>query len=155
MITQHDEVNVFRESFKLLNRMPHGGNTVNLAGESEFLSSGERFTKDSIAEGLRLRAEYRAFREERIIGNLHERDARGMVVSHWQVPSAATAGLMTGLFARLGPDLQAGAAASLQGAQQALIARSETAHPFFWAAFVMVGDGQADSRLPVARGSRP
>lgn len=81
--------------------------------------------------------------------------ARGMVVSHWQVPSAATAGLMTGLFARLGPDLQAGAAASLQGAQQALIARSETAHPFFWAAFVMVGDGQADSRLPVARGSRP
>ncbi|MFZ9812402.1 MAG: CHAT domain-containing protein, partial [Burkholderiaceae bacterium] len=77
--------------------------------------------------------------------------ARGMVVSHWQVPSAATASLMTGLFQTLGPDLKAGAAVSLQTAQQALIARPETAHPFFWGAFVLVGDGLAEGRLPMPR----
>lgn len=67
--------------------------------------------------------------------------ARGMVVSHWQVPSAATAQLMSGLFESLGPDLVGGASLALQKAQSRLIARSQTAHPFFWAAFVVVGDG--------------
>ena len=81
--------------------------------------------------------------------------ARGLLVSHWQVPSAATASLMTGLFEVLGPDLDAGAAAALQAAQRQMMRRPDTAHPFFWAAFVMVGDGLAEDRLPLSRGGRP
>jgi len=71
--------------------------------------------------------------------------ARSLVVSHWQVPSAATAKLMSGMFSTLGPDLKGGSAKALQKAQANLIAKAETAHPFFWAAFVIVGDGLAAS----------
>jgi CHAT domain-containing protein len=71
--------------------------------------------------------------------------ARSLVVSHWQVPSAATAKLMSGMFSSLGPELKGGSAHALQLAQAKLIAKPETAHPFFWAAFVIVGDGMAAS----------
>jgi CHAT domain-containing protein len=73
--------------------------------------------------------------------------ARSLVVSHWQVPSAATARLMTGMFTKLGPGLQGGASPALKAAQASLIADKNTAHPFYWAAFVVVGDGLA---VPVA-----
>ena len=71
--------------------------------------------------------------------------ARSLVVSHWQVPSAATAKLMSGMFSSLGPELKGGSAHALQLAQAKLIGKTETAHPFFWAAFVIVGDGMAAS----------
>lgn len=67
--------------------------------------------------------------------------ARSLVVSHWQVPSAATSQLMTGLFENLGPDLVGGASLAIQKAQAKLISQPQTAHPFFWASFVVVGDG--------------
>ncbi len=67
--------------------------------------------------------------------------ARSLVVSHWQVPSAATAQLMTAMFGVLGPELKGGAGPALRAAQGRLIAQQNTAHPFFWAAFVVVGDG--------------
>lgn len=79
--------------------------------------------------------------------------ARRLVASHWQVPSKATADLMSSLFETLGPDLSGGTAKSLQTAQLALISREATAHPFFWAAFVLVGDGQVDTQLPIPRTS--
>ncbi len=69
--------------------------------------------------------------------------ARALVVSHWQVPSAATAQLISAMFGTLGPQLQGGASAALKAAQARLIAQKNTAHPFFWAAFVVVGDGMA------------
>jgi CHAT domain-containing protein len=69
--------------------------------------------------------------------------ARSMVVSHWQVPSAATARLMSSMFQFLGPQLSTGAAPALRDAQIKAIANSATAHPFFWAAFVVQGDGLA------------
>lgn len=71
--------------------------------------------------------------------------ARGLVVSHWQVPSAATAQLMTGMFNTLGPDLKGGSSPALKAAQTAMIHQKKTAHPFFWGAFVVVGDGMAAS----------
>ncbi len=77
--------------------------------------------------------------------------ARGLVASHWQVPSAATAQLMTGLFTSLGPELKGGAAAALKTAQSRLIAQKSTAHPFFWAAFVVVGDGMPETGIQLAR----
>lgn len=65
--------------------------------------------------------------------------ARTLVASHWQVPSAATVGLMVGMFQRLGAS--DAAADALRQSQLALIARPATAHPFYWAAFTVLGDG--------------
>jgi CHAT domain-containing protein len=80
--------------------------------------------------------------------------ARAMIASHWQVPSAATADLMAAMFEFLGPELANGTARSLQRAQATLLERPETAHPFFWGAFVLVGDGRAESALPIPRQRR-
>jgi hypothetical protein len=66
-----------------------------------------------------------------------------VVASNWEVPSAQTVQLMTGMFHRLGPTLSSGVAEALRQSQLALIARPETAHPFFWAAFTVIGDGGA------------
>jgi len=67
--------------------------------------------------------------------------ARAVLASHWEVPSAATATLMTGVF---DPVHRArGVAQALRQSQLALIAQSSTAHPFNWAAFTVIGDGQA------------
>ena len=77
--------------------------------------------------------------------------AKSLVVSHWQVPSKATADLMSKMFKELGPELATGSALSLRKAQKELIKNSKTSHPFFWAAFVIVGDGIDDSWLPIPR----
>ena len=68
--------------------------------------------------------------------------ARTLLASHGQVPSTATVKLRVGMFQRLGPDLAGGAAPSLRQSQLALIDQDATAHPFFWAAFTLIGDGQ-------------
>jgi CHAT domain-containing protein len=67
--------------------------------------------------------------------------AKGMVVSHWQVPSEQTALLMTGMFFRIGSSFAEGPATALSKAQQELSMNPKTAHPYFWAAFTVVGDG--------------
>jgi CHAT domain-containing protein len=67
--------------------------------------------------------------------------ARAVLASHWEVPSAATATLMTGVFER--SNRSRGVAQALRQSQLALIAQSSTAHPFNWAAFTVIGDGQA------------
>jgi len=67
--------------------------------------------------------------------------ARAVLASHWQVPSVETVELMSGLFRRLGPALSNGVAESLRQSELALIARPATAHPFYWAAFTLIGDG--------------
>jgi CHAT domain-containing protein len=73
--------------------------------------------------------------------------ARTLVATHWQIPSVPTVALMEGMFRRLGGG--AGAAEALRQSQLTLIAAPQTANPFFWAAFTVMGDG--DSRtLPAA-----
>jgi CHAT domain-containing protein len=67
--------------------------------------------------------------------------ARTLVASHWEVPSTATAQLMTGFFDKVGPKLSNGLADSLREAQLALAGQAQTAHPFYWAAFTILGDG--------------
>lgn len=76
--------------------------------------------------------------------------ARNMLISHWQVPSAATAELMSSLFTSLGPEMATGSADALRSAQLSMIGRAQTAHPFFWAAFVVMGDGAATAAPAVA-----
>ena len=67
--------------------------------------------------------------------------ARGVLASHWEVPSAETADLMTGLFRRYGQDRQGDLSEALRQAQLDLTRTTATAHPFYWAAFTLIGDG--------------
>ena len=67
--------------------------------------------------------------------------AHAVLASHWEVPSAETTRLMTGVFANLARDPAHDVAEALRQAQLALIAQPATAHPFDWAAFTLIGDG--------------
>lgn len=69
--------------------------------------------------------------------------SRALITSHWQVDSEATTRLMVGVFQHRQQHPDLGYAEAIRQAQQALIARRATAHPFFWAAFTLVGDGRA------------
>jgi CHAT domain-containing protein len=73
--------------------------------------------------------------------------ARSVVASHWPVPDdyGATRRLMSGL---LGGAAGAPLGASLAAAQRALMDDKQTSHPFYWAAFIILGDG-ARPLLPV------
>ncbi|WP_373488103.1 CHAT domain-containing protein, partial [Blastomonas sp.] len=67
--------------------------------------------------------------------------ARSVVASHWPVPDDfdATKRLIGGMFsAAPGTPL----ARSLNAAQQGLMDDAATSHPYYWAAFVILGDGQ-------------
>ena len=72
--------------------------------------------------------------------------ARAVLASHWEVPSAATQKLMTGVFARYAKDPSHDLAEALRQSQLALIAQPATAHPFNWAAFTLIGDGGSATR---------
>ncbi|MBA3669237.1 MAG: CHAT domain-containing protein [Sphingomonas sp.] len=66
---------------------------------------------------------------------------RLVVASHWPVPDEfnATQRLITGLFsAPAGEPL----ARALRQSQRALMDELDTSHPFYWAAFALVGDGE-------------
>jgi CHAT domain-containing protein len=66
--------------------------------------------------------------------------ARSVVASHWPVPDDydATKRLISGLTnSRQGQPL----AGSLAQAQQGLMDDKRTSHPFYWAAFIILGDG--------------
>jgi len=71
-----------------------------------------------------------------------EAGARSLLVTHWVVDSRAAAGFTTGMFQRLANGSSDGAAAAIRAVQARMIARPETAHPFFWAAFTLLGDGR-------------
>jgi CHAT domain-containing protein len=66
--------------------------------------------------------------------------ARSVVASHWPVPDdfGATRRLMGGL---LGGAPGVPLATSLAAAQGALMNDAKTSHPFYWAAFIILGDG--------------
>ncbi|MEM7687739.1 MAG: CHAT domain-containing protein [Pseudomonadota bacterium] len=66
--------------------------------------------------------------------------ARAVVASHWPVPDDynATQRLVEGLIS--GQQGQ-GLASSLRTAQRDLMADEDTSHPFYWAAFIVLGDG--------------
>jgi CHAT domain-containing protein len=63
--------------------------------------------------------------------------ARNLVVSHWQIPETSNQLIMTSVF-RPGSGDQAEA---LRRAQLALMDDKAYSHPFYWAAFSLVGDG--------------
>ncbi|HEU4969169.1 CHAT domain-containing protein [Sphingomonas sp.] len=67
--------------------------------------------------------------------------ARGVIASHWPVPDDydATKRLITGLFSAA-PGTAAGEA--LREAQVKLMDDPNTSHPYYWAAFAIVGDAE-------------
>ena len=71
--------------------------------------------------------------------------ARALLVSHWEVNSAATVKLITGAMSRLAANKAMGRAAAMRQSMLALIDQGDPreAHPAFWAPFVVVGEGGA------------
>jgi CHAT domain-containing protein len=65
---------------------------------------------------------------------------RVVVASHWPVPDQfdATKRLVTGMFSA---PAGSGTASALRQAQAPLMDERDTSHPFYWAAFAVVGDG--------------
>lgn len=66
---------------------------------------------------------------------------RTVLASHWPVPDDfdATGRLVSGLFAENGQ----ATAEALKASQETLMDDAQTSHPFYWAAFAVVGDGAA------------
>lgn len=69
--------------------------------------------------------------------------ARSVVASHWPVPDDfdATERLIGGMFRGDGGEDGGALATSLRLAQQKLMDDPITSHPYYWAAFVVLGDG--------------
>ena len=64
--------------------------------------------------------------------------ARAVAASLWKAPDESTATLMSAFYAERAKGVAADEA--LARAERRLLARAETAHPFYWAAFVIDGD---------------
>jgi len=73
--------------------------------------------------------------------------ARAVLASHWEVPSAETTQLMTGVFERYGKDGMRSLAEALRQSQLALTGQTATAHPFNWAAFTLIGVSAAPAMI--------
>lgn len=77
--------------------------------------------------------------------------ARRVLASHWEVDSDATVALMTTTFARFAEAQGEGAARAHREAQRRLMADPRFAHPAYWAAFTLLGDGGPALLGPRAR----
>jgi CHAT domain-containing protein len=66
---------------------------------------------------------------------------RSVMATHWPVESEATVRLTTLTFDNYAKEPRFGKAEALRKAQLALMDDPKTAHPIFWAPFVLVGDG--------------
>ncbi|MBI1206417.1 MAG: CHAT domain-containing protein [Azospirillum sp.] len=68
--------------------------------------------------------------------------ARSLLVAHWPVSSRSTIALMHAVFGQLAADHQLDIAEAMRRAQVQMInSGPEFSHPFFWAAFTLVGEG--------------
>lgn len=81
--------------------------------------------------------------------------ARAVLATHWEVPSAATTRLMTDTFQRYSQDRTRGVAEALRQSQLDLLKSPETAHPFNWAAFTLIGAGEGVGLQRQANGDGP
>jgi len=68
--------------------------------------------------------------------------SRSVIVSHWSVDSKATAELITGFFSAISQKVRADEA--LAQAERRLMADEALSHPYYWAAFTIVGGPAPD-----------
>jgi CHAT domain-containing protein len=68
--------------------------------------------------------------------------APATVVSQWKVESASTRELMLSFHRQLRAPVKVTKAAALRQAALKLMKNPQTSHPFYWARFVLVGDGR-------------
>ena len=69
--------------------------------------------------------------------------ARSLLVSHWPVDSKATKELVVGVITEMAKTPGLAKAEALQRASLSLSKKKELSHPFFWAPFVVAGEGGA------------
>ncbi len=69
--------------------------------------------------------------------------ARAVVASHWQVSDDATAALMEAMYQNLASSPEVSFQSAMSAAQQTLRTSVERSDPFYWAPFVIIGDGTA------------
>lgn len=74
--------------------------------------------------------------------------ARSLLVSNWEVSADATIALMSDTFERAGAS--GDFAEALRGAQLEFARDPQRSHPYYWASFVIVGDGTAGARKPAS-----
>jgi CHAT domain-containing protein len=67
--------------------------------------------------------------------------ARSLLVTHWAVESTSAQLLMTETFKRYAANKSLSRAEALRQAQLTLMGNPKYAHPFFWAPYALVGDG--------------
>ena len=79
-----------------------------------------------------------------LVTSFVEAGARNVVVSNWEVDSAMTQALMIGLFKQKGVSQ----AEALARAERVLMNDRNHSHPYFWAPFMVVGDG--DKPMPAS-----
>lgn len=65
-----------------------------------------------------------------------------IVVSQWKVESASTRDLMVNFHRSLLSPVRVSKSESLRQASLKMMKNPETSHPFYWASFIMVGDGR-------------
>jgi len=75
--------------------------------------------------------------------------ARSLLVSHWSVEDKATQSLMTEIFQRYAKDKTVARSEALRQGMLTLMAKAKGktsyfAHPFSWAPFFLVGEGNID-----------
>ncbi|XYI00861.1 tetratricopeptide repeat protein [Sorangium sp. So ce1128] len=73
--------------------------------------------------------------------------AETQILSLWNVNDASTRELMRGYYARL--KAGGGRSESMRQAQLAMLASSERSHPYYWASFIVSGNGAALDGRPV------
>jgi CHAT domain-containing protein len=73
--------------------------------------------------------------------------ARSLLVSHWSVDSDATVKLITKMLSTMAANKSIGRSEALRRSMLALIDKGQPheAHPAYWAPFVVVGEGSAES----------
>ncbi len=67
--------------------------------------------------------------------------SRGLVVSHWEVDSKSALTLMTGMFTPGQPATAVSQSEALRQSELSLMDSGAYSHPYYWAAFTVVGDG--------------
>ena len=73
--------------------------------------------------------------------------ARNVLSTHWSVDDRATQELMVGFYDAVANDNDITIAEAMRVSQEKQIKGGELSHPFFWAPFATIGDGQRKLRL--------